>query len=123
VPIIVTLHQLDQHALVNILTQPKNALVKQFCKLMDMDGVALEFEADAIEEIARLALDRKTGARGLRAILESIMLDVMYDIPSRDDVKKCVITKDTVVHAKMPMLILGEKEKKALPKAKKENLA
>lgn len=123
VPIIVTLHQLDQQALVSILTQPKNALVKQFCKLMDMDGVALEFETDAIEEIARLALDRKTGARGLRAILESIMLDVMYDIPSRDDVKKCVITKDTIMHSKMPMLILGEKEKKALPKAKKENLA
>ena len=124
VPIIVTLHQLDQSALINILTQPKNALVKQFCKLMDMDGVQLEFEADALEEIARLALERKTGARGLRAILEAIMLDVMYDIPSRDDVKKCVITKDTVMHAKMPMLILGEKEKKALPKAaQKESLA
>ncbi len=124
VPIIVTLHQLDQGALINILTQPKNALVKQFCKLMDMDGVQLEFEADALEEIARLALERKTGARGLRAILEAIMLDVMYDIPSRDDVKKCVITKDTVMHAKMPMLILGEKEKKALPKAaQKESLA
>ena len=124
VPIIVTLHQLDQNALINILTQPKNALVKQFCKLMDMDGVQLEFEADALEEIARLALERKTGARGLRAILEAIMLDVMYDIPSRDDVKKCVITKDTVMHAKMPMLILGEKEKKALPKAaQKESLA
>jgi ATP-dependent Clp protease ATP-binding subunit ClpX len=120
VPVIVTLHQLEQDALVGILTQPKNALVKQFAKLMDMDGVQLEFEDDALEEIAKLALERKTGARGLRAILESIMLDVMYDIPSRDDVKKCVVTKETVQHAKMPMLILGENEKKALPKAQKE---
>lgn len=120
VPIIVTLQQLEQDALINILTQPKNALVKQFSKLMDMDGVQLEFEDEALEEIAKLALERKTGARGLRAILEAIMLDVMYDIPSRDDVKKCVITKDTVKHAKMPMLILGENEKKALPSAKKE---
>ena len=125
VPIIVTLHQLDEDALISILTQPKNALVKQFVKLMDMDGVQLEFEEDALKEIAKLAIERKTGARGLRAILEAIMLDVMYDVPSRDDVKKCVITRDTVRHAKIPMLILGEKEtkKKALPKAQKESLA
>ncbi len=125
VPIIVTLHQLDEDALINILTQPKNALVKQFSKLIDMDGVQLEFEDDALKEIAKLAIARKTGARGLRAILEAIMLDVMYDIPSRNDVKKCVITSDTVRNAKIPMLILGEKEakKKALPKAQKEGLA
>ena len=125
VPIIVTLHQLDEKALVNILTEPKNALVKQFSKLLEMDGVQLEFEDDALNEIAKLAIERKTGARGLRAILESIMLDVMYEVPSRTDVKKCVITKDTVRNAKVPMLILGDKEgkQKALPKAKKENLA
>ncbi len=125
VPIIVTLHQLDEKALVNILTEPKNALVKQFTKLLEMDGVQLEFEEDALTEIAKLAIERKTGARGLRAILESIMLDVMYEVPSRSDVKKCVITKDTVRNAKVPMLILGDKEskQKALPKAKKENLA
>ena len=125
VPIIVTLHQLDEKALVNILTEPKNALVKQFTKLLEMDGVQLEFEDDALSEIAKLAIERKTGARGLRAILESIMLDVMYEVPSRSDVKKCVITKDTVRNAKVPMLILGDKEgkQKALPKAKKENLA
>ena len=124
VPVIVALHQLEEKALISILTEPKNALVKQFAKLMDMDGVQLEFEDDALKEIAKLAIERKTGARGLRAILESIMLDVMYDIPSRDDVKKCVITKDTVRNAKVPMLILGEKDakKKALPKAK-ESLA
>jgi len=124
VPIIVTLHQLEQEALINILTQPKNALVKQFCKLLDMDGVQLEFEDEALAEIAKLALERKTGARGLRAILESIMLDIMYDIPSREDIKKCVITKDVVMHSKTPMLILGDSEKKkALPKAQKEGLA
>ena len=125
VPIIVTLHQLEEDALISILTQPKNALVKQFSKLLEMDGVALEFEDEALSEIAKLAIERKTGARGLRAILEAIMLDVMYEIPSRADVKKCVITRDTVKSAKVPMLILGEKEgkKKALPKAKKEELA
>jgi len=126
VPIIVTLHQLEEEALVNILTQPKNALVKQFAKLLEMDGVQLEFEDDALTEIAKLAIERKTGARGLRAILESIMLDVMYEVPSRGDVKKCVITKDTVKNAKIPMLILGEKDlkqQKALPKAKKEGFA
>ncbi len=126
VPIIVTLHQLEEEALVNILTQPKNALVKQFSKLLEMDGVQLEFEEDALKEIAKLAIERKTGARGLRAILEAIMLDVMYDVPSRCDVKKCVITKDTVKSSKVPMLILGEKDtkqQKALPKAKKEGLA
>ncbi len=125
VPIIVPLHQLDEKALVSILTQPKNALVKQFSKLVEMDGVQLEFEDDALIEIAKLAIERKTGARGLRAILESIMLDVMYEIPSRTDVKKCVVTKETVRNAKVPMLILGEKDskQKALPKAKRESLA
>lgn len=125
VPIIVPLHHLDEKALVNILTQPKNALVKQFSKLMEMDGVQLEFEEDALAEVAKLAIERKTGARGLRAILESIMLDVMYEIPSRTDVKKCVVTKETVRNAKVPMLILGEKDnkQKALPKAKRESLA
>jgi ATP-dependent Clp protease ATP-binding subunit ClpX len=126
VPIIVTLHQLDEEALVSILTQPKNALVKQFAKLLEMDGVQLEFEDDALTEIARLAIERKTGARGLRAILESIMLDVMYEVPSRGDVKKCIVTKETVKNAKVPMLILGEKDskqQKALPKAKKEGFA
>ena len=124
VPIIVTLHQLDEAALIDILTQPKNALVKQFTKLMEMDDVQLEFEDEALQEIAKMAIERKTGARGLRAILESIMLDVMYEVPSRMDVKKCVITKDTVRNAKVPILILGDKDttkQKALPKAKKEN--
>ncbi|MEZ4357293.1 MAG: ATP-dependent Clp protease ATP-binding subunit ClpX [Eubacteriales bacterium] len=122
VPIIVTLNALDEDALVDILKKPKNALIKQFTKLLNMDGVQLEFEEDAIREIAKLALARNTGARGLRAILEGIMLDIMFDVPSRDDVKKCVITKDTVINKSMPVLILGDKQPKKLSdtKGKKE---
>lgn len=107
-PIVVTLTQLDKQALVQILTQPKNALVKQYQKLLELDSVDLVFEEDALSEIAQKALDRKTGARGLRAILEEIMLHVMYDIPSREDVDKCVINKTTVTEKKEPELILLE---------------
>jgi len=86
-PVIVTLHSLDREALVKILTEPKNALVKQYQKLFEMDDVILEFEKEAIEAIADKAIERNTGARGLRAILEEIMLDVMYDIPSQENVE------------------------------------
>ena len=95
-PIIVTLHQLDQDALIDILTKPKNALARQYKRLFEMDGVELVFEDDALVEIAKKAIERKTGARGLRAICEEVMLDIMYDIPSRTDVKRCVITKDVI---------------------------
>ena len=95
-PIIVTLHQLDQDALIDILTKPKNALTRQYTRLFEMDGVELVFEDDALVEIAKKAIERKTGARGLRAICEEVMLDIMYDIPSRTDVKRCVITKDVI---------------------------
>ena len=105
VPIVVPLHQLDEAALISILTQPKNAIVKQYAKLLEMDGVKLRFEKEALEEIAKMALERNTGARGLRSIVESVMMDVMYDIPSRRDVKECVITKEVVRSAKRPLLI------------------
>ena len=95
-PIIVTLHQLDQDALIDILTKPKNALTRQYKRLFEMDGVELVFEDDALVEIAKKAIERKTGARGLRAICEEVMLDIMYDIPSRTDVKRCVITKNVI---------------------------
>ena len=95
-PIIVTLHQLDQDALIDILTKPKNALTRQYKRLFEMDGVELVFEDDALVEIAKKAIERKTGARGLRAICEEVMLDIMYDIPSRTDVKRCIITKDVI---------------------------
>ena len=96
-PVIGSLTPLDEEALIEILTKPKNALVKQYEKLFEIDDVELEFEHDALVEIAKKAVERKTGARGLRSIIEEIMLDVMFEIPSREDIGKCVITKDTVV--------------------------
>ncbi len=100
-----------------ILTEPKNAFVKQYQKLFEMDNVDLEFENEALEAIAEKALDRKTGARGLRAIFEEIMLNVMYEIPSREDVDKCVIKKGTVANNEEPELLLLEPgAKKAVKK-------
>lgn len=96
VPITVALDNLDRDALVRILTEPKNSLVKQYTKLFELDGVGLEFEEDAIGAIADKALERKTGARGLRAIMENVMLDLMYTIPSDDSISNCVITKEVV---------------------------
>ncbi|MFW6007911.1 MAG: ATP-dependent Clp protease ATP-binding subunit ClpX [archaeon] len=97
VPIITTLDQLDEDALVEILTKPKNALVKQFKRLFKYDDVELEFESNALREIAKIAINRKTGARGLRSILENIMEEIMFEIPSRqDEVEKVIITKDIV---------------------------
>ena len=96
IPVIVSLDSLDEAALVRILTEPKNALVKQYQKLVGMDGAELVFEEDAVKAIARLAIERNTGARGLRAIIEDIMTDIMYDVPSRDDVAKVIITADAV---------------------------
>lgn len=95
-PVIGALESLDEDALVEILTKPKNALVKQYQKLFQIDHVELEFEDEALREIARKAIERKTGARGLRSIIEGIMLDVMYELPSREDIDKCIITADTV---------------------------
>jgi len=118
-PIVVTLNQLDKEALMDILTKPRNALVKQYKKLFELDGVALEVENEALEAIADRALERKIGARGLRAIMEDIMLDVMYDIPSVENVEKCIITKETVINNQQPVLIYGE-QRKALPSVKKK---
>ena len=95
-PILTSLRPLDRDTLRNILTEPKNSLVKQYTKLFELDDVELRFEPDAIEAIADKALERKTGARGLRAIMENVMLDLMYSIPSADDISECVITKDMV---------------------------
>ncbi len=114
-PIIVTLHQLDQDALIDILTKPKNALTRQYKRLFEMDGVELVFEDDALIEIAKKAIERKTGARGLRAICEEVMLDIMYDIPSRTDVKRCTITKDVIDKIAPPRFELAPAETAALP--------
>lgn len=107
-PVIATLEKLDEAALIEILTKPKNALVKQYQKLLELDDVELEFEQEALFEIAKKAIERKTGARGLRSIIEGIMLDVMFELPSREDITKCIITKDTVVENKRPQLLLND---------------
>jgi ATP-dependent Clp protease ATP-binding subunit ClpX len=110
-PVVVTLQPLTKEALIQILEEPKNALVKQYQKLFEMDDVILEFEKGAVEAIADKALERNTGARGLRAIIEEVMLDVMYDIPSNLEVEKCIITKDTVSGESEPQLLLNENRK------------
>jgi len=107
-PVLASLEQLDENALVQILTEPKNALIKQYQKMMELDGVTLTFEHDALIEISRLAIERKTGARGLRSIIENIMLDVMYDLPSREDIVECIITKETVTENSQPKLMLED---------------
>ena len=112
VPVLATLAELDQETLVNILTQPKNALTKQYAKLLEYDGVTLEFEPDALQAIADQAVTRKTGARGLRAIVEQAMLDVMYDLPGDQTIKKCVVTKDTILKGEKPVLVHGDKDKR-----------
>ncbi|MGI6722610.1 MAG: ATP-dependent protease ATP-binding subunit ClpX [Anaerovoracaceae bacterium] len=111
-PSIVTLEELDEDALVRILTEPKNALIKQYKSLFEIDNVELEIEPDAIRAIAHKAVERKTGARGLRGIMESVMTDIMYDIPSRDDVEKCIITRAAIEDDVQPTLVLTDSKKK-----------
>ena len=105
VPIVVSLQPLDEDALVNILTQPKNAIIKQYQKLVGMDGVKLTVEEGAVREIAGTAIRLKTGARGLRTIIENLMTDVMFDIPSEKDVEEVIITRDCVVNGEKPKLV------------------
>ena len=110
-PVVVTLDALDEDALVNILTEPRNALVKQYQKLLEMDGVRLTFDEGALRLIAKEALNRKTGARGLRSIIEGIMRNVMYDVPSVEGVSACRVTKEVVEKKKDPVLTLDKKTK------------
>ncbi len=105
-PVLVTLNPLDEDAMIHILTEPKNALVKQYQKMLDMDDVELKFTPEALKAIAKEALRRNTGARGLRSIIERIMLDVMFDVPSRTDVKQCIVTEDCVTKGTEPELVL-----------------
>ena len=105
---------MDRDALVKIVTEPKNALVKQYKKLLELDGVELEFEKEALGAIVEKAIERNTGARGLRSIIEDIMRDIMFDIPTNPNIEKCLITRDTVVNKKPPVLTIGE------PRTKKE---
>ena len=117
-PINVALDLLDEEALKKILVEPKNAITKQYKKLFELDGVKLTFEEDAIEAVAKKSVERKTGARGLRAIMESIMMDAMYEVPSDEEVKECVITRESVEDNGTPKLILNNDEVKKLPSKK-----
>ncbi len=119
-PIIATLKELDKEALVKILVEPKNALIKQYQKLFQIDEVQLEFEKEAIEAIVEKAIERKTGARGLRSIIEEIMRDIMYEIPSNPNIEKCTVTKDTVLNGAEPEIVINEQKIVRKPIVKKK---
>lgn len=119
-PIIATLKELDKEALINIVTEPKNALTKQYKKLLELDGVELEFEPEALNSIVEKAIERNTGARGLRSIIEDIMRDIMFDIPSNPKIEKCIITKDTVEEKDGPKLVINENKTSKRIKIKKK---
>ena len=119
-PIIATLKELDKEALINIVTEPKNALTKQYKKLLELDGVELEFEPEALNSIVEKAIERNTGARGLRSIIEDIMRDIMFDIPSNPKIEKCIITKETVEGKEGSKLVLNENKTSKRMKIKKK---
>ena len=123
-PIIATLKELDKQALLDIITKPKNSLIKQYKRLFEMDNVNLEFEDEALDLIVNKAIERKTGARGLRAILEEIMRDIMFEIPSNPNIVKCVITKNTIEKGEKPVVTIDESkslEKESMQKRKSTN--
>lgn len=113
IPVVATLDLLDEDALMQILKEPKNALVKQYQKLLELDDVELEFRDDALRAIAKKAIERNTGARGLRSIVESTMMECMYEVPSRDDVKKVIVTKEAVEGKEQPVLVSKDEEETA----------
>ena len=119
-PIVATLEALNREALKNIVTKPKNAIIKQYKKLIEMDGVELDFEEDALDAIVDKAIERKTGARGLRSIIEEIMRDVMFEIPSNFKITKCTITKEVVTEGKKPVIEIDENKQKSTIKVKKK---
>ena len=122
-PIVTTLKELNKEALIKIVTEPKNALVKQYKKLLELDGVELEFEDGALQAIVNKAIERNTGARGLRSIIEEIMRDIMFDIPSNNKIEKCIITTETVLNHEPPKLVINEnKEQKSTTKKKRKKV-
>jgi ATP-dependent Clp protease ATP-binding subunit ClpX len=112
-PVVATLTELDEEALIDILTKPKNALVKQYQKLFEFEDVRLRFTSGALRAVSRQALERKSGARGLRSILETVMLDLMYEIPSREDIEECVINEEAIEQGADPLLVLKQKAESA----------
>lgn len=119
-PIIATLKDLDKEALIKILVEPKNSLVKQYQKLFEIDGVELVFEQEALEAIVDKAIERKTGARGLRSIIEEIMRDIMFEIPSNPNIEKCIITKATVSDNAEPKIVINENKERLKPVAEEK---
>ncbi|HLX11306.1 MAG TPA: ATP-dependent Clp protease ATP-binding subunit ClpX, partial [Bacteroidota bacterium] len=109
-PVVATLHSLDEPALHNILTAPKNAIVKQYKKLFSYEGVELEFEPDALKVVVSKAMERRTGARALRSIMEEMMLEIMYNLPGRQNIAKCTITKDVILKKKEPLYSMKERK-------------
>jgi ATP-dependent Clp protease ATP-binding subunit ClpX len=112
-PVIATLHELNEESLIRILKEPKNALIKQYQKLFEMEGANLRFTDSALSAVSREAIKRKSGARGLRAIMESCMLDIMYELPSLENVKECVISEDVVLNKEEPILLFEQTKKQA----------
>ena len=112
-PVVATLHSLHEDALFNILTEPKNAIVRQYQKLFKMEGIELEFKEDALKTVVRKAIERKTGARALRSIMEETMLDIMYHLPSKRNITKCSITAETIEGKKEPLYTLKERRASA----------
>jgi ATP-dependent Clp protease ATP-binding subunit ClpX len=112
-PVIATLHDLDDGALVRILKEPKNAIIKQYQKYFELEKVRLKFTDDAVAAVAREAMKRGTGARGLRAVLEEVMLEVMYELPSLPGLKECIITREVILNKDRPILISEQKEQSA----------
>lgn len=121
VPVVVSLEELTEEAMIQILVEPKNALVKQYRHLFEIDGAELEFEPDSLRAIAKLANERKTGARGLRTIVENMMMEIMYDIPSRGDVRKVIVTKESVETNQIPTLVLSDTPRKKLKDKSEES--
>jgi ATP-dependent Clp protease ATP-binding subunit ClpX len=113
-PVVATLHELNEDALIDVLTKPKNSLERQYKRLFEMDGVKLKFTKSALSAVAREALTRQSGARGLRAILEKVMTEIMFDLPARDDVTEVVITRECIAEGRQPLLVTER------PRAKKE---
>ena len=121
-PIITTLRELDRETLIRIVTEPKNALVKQYKQLFKYDNVELEFEKEALELIVDKAIERNTGARGLRSIIEEIMRDIMFDIPSNPNIEKCIITKETVKDKAAPKIVINEERQDKEKTIKKKKI-
>ena len=121
-PIVATLEALTPEALQDILTKPKNSLIKQYTKLVELDGVELEFEKGAIDAIVNQAIERNTGARGLRSIIEDLMRDIMFDIPSNPQIVKCIITKETALNKAEPKLVIDKNKKKEPLKMRQRKL-